>query len=305
MTITALPALLERLERPLLARWGAAQYSAACMAAAFLVWPIIEFIGASALASVHPMQLVWLRYAVHLGLLLALGAIRPDLVLLRTKHPFVQLGRSLLMLFMPLVWVMSAARMPMPSVMAIFWLNPLIAVVGATVLLREWPRRVDVALLGIGFIAVLLVLDPVVPTHLGGPTLALAMATCFGLYLVGTRWLRREPTSVNLFHSALGVFCALAPAMPFIWRWPSVRAWMAVLVVGALGLALLFFLDRALHHATVARIAPIGFLQPLFETLLFGSLFAGSGSRTVGLLTIACVVVLCVLGGRHATTKPS
>lgn len=110
---------------------------------------------------------------------------------------------------------------------------------------------------------------------------------------------------MNLFYSALGVFAALCPVMPFIWRWPPVSSLPVVALIGALGLVLLFLLDRALHHATVARTASLGFVQPASELLAFGSAAAVLAPRTsrAGLLIILCVVAVSVVSSHRGVTE--
>jgi hypothetical protein len=67
-------AMLDRLERRAVERWGGARTAAGLMVGAMLVWPVLEWLGGRALNAVHPLELVWLRYAVHLLLLLLFSA---------------------------------------------------------------------------------------------------------------------------------------------------------------------------------------------------------------------------------------
>ena len=68
-------------------------------------------------------------------------------------------------------------------------------------------------------------------------------------------------------------------AMPFIWRRPDPAAWGTALVIGLMGYALLWCLDRAVHHATVAVVAPLAFVQPVIETFWFHIAAGGTVSR--------------------------
>jgi drug/metabolite transporter (DMT)-like permease len=275
------------------------------MVAAMLVWPTIEGLGGRVMSAVPPLELVWLRYAVHLLLLLLFCSTGSRASLLKTQYPAVQVGRSLLMLGMPVFWLAAAARMPNASVMAIFWTTPLVGIVGASVLLRERPTTLEAVLAVAGLVGTLLVLRPTMPTELSGPLLALLMSGCYGLYLVGTCWLRREPTTVNLVYTALPVLLVLTPVMPFIWRWPPASALPFIVLIGALGLVLLFLIDRALHLASVARTAPLGFVQPVSESLVFGAVSGALATRMAGfgLLIVASVVVVCVLRGQRGSTE--
>lgn len=283
---------LVRAELALVLRYGANSVAVLAMAVAMLLWIVIEKSGGEVLAAVPPLELVWLRYLVHLALMLVFVAPRQPLQLFRTRYPALQIGRSVLMLGMPLFWIMAAIRMPMPTVMAIFWAVPLIAVVLAAVLMRERPSVVLGALIGLGYLGTLLMLRPGMPPGRGGPVFALAMAGCFALYLVGTRWLRREPTQVNLFHSALSVFVLLTPVMPYVWRWPTPQSLVPILVIGVLGYVVLWCLDRALHLAPVAAVAPVMFVQASIEMLWFGGIHSASSGLPLAGLLLVCVAVI-------------
>jgi drug/metabolite transporter (DMT)-like permease len=195
--------------------------------------------------------------------------------------------------------------MPNAAVMTVFWLNPLVAIALAFLLLGERPGVRDIILVVAGWAAIAMAFEPPRPSGLGGPAYAIAMTGCYSLYLVGTRWLRREPTAVNLFYSAFVVFLVLTPIMPFVWVTPPISALPRIVAIGALGLLLLFLIDRALHHATVARTAPAGFLQPAVELLLFGAASGALATNVAraGLLIALFVVSLCVLMGARTTTE--
>lgn len=286
---------LRRAELALVRRYGANVVAVLAMAVAMLLWIAIEKSGGDLLAEVPPLELVWLRYLVHLGLMLLFVAPRHPAQLFRTRYPLLQIGRSVLMLGMPLFWVMAAIRMPMPTVMAIFWAVPLIAVVLAAVLMRERPSLVLGGLVGLGYLGTFLMLRPPLPPGRGGPVFAVAMAGCFALYLVGTRWLRREPTQVNLFHSALSVFLLLTPVMPFVWRWPTSQSLAPIFMIGVLGYVVLWCLDRALHLATVAMVAPVMFLQASVEMIWLGGIHAGFDKLPLAGIVLVCVAVLGAL----------
>ncbi len=294
-------AALDRIKARALARWGPTRLALVLMTGAMLLWPLIEILGGGVLSSMHPLQLIWVRYGVHLAILLGLARLGTGIPLVRTAYPAVQVGRSLLMLGMPVFWLLAAGRMPMPTVMAFFWTTPIVAIVAAAVLLREFPTRREVVLVLVGFGGLLLVLRPSLSGGLGGPVYALGMSGCYAMYLVATRWLRREPTSVNLFQSALSVFVVLTLVMPRVWRTAPLSAWMIGALIGALGLVLLFLIDRALHHATVGRTAPLGFLQPTSESLLFGAAFGvfDSTRTRVGLAVCAVVMAICLAAQKH------
>ena len=290
----------DRLEFRLVEAIGAWRTGLLAMLAAMAGWTVIERVGGSVLTSVPALELIWLRYLVHLSfMLLVLSRGRPA-ARFRTNFPARQVGRSLLMLAMPLCWILAAARLPLPAVMTIFWATPILAVVGASLLLRERASVANVVLLALGYLGVIFVLYPGLPRGRFGILLAAGMSASFALYVVGTRWLRRESTPVNLFHSALSVFVVLTVVMPFVWRWPSSGAWGRVILIGLLGYFLLWSIDRAVHHATVAVVAPVMFIQPVIEAIWFDGAAGEHASRrsVLGILLVAGVVAASLVRQR-------
>ena len=299
LTATTLQGWIGSIESRLETRWGAKRISLAAMACAMLVWAMLEHVGGSAVSTIPPLELVWLRYFVHLAFMLLVVAPWTGTNLIRTRFPAVQIGRSLLMLGMPLCWILAAHRMAPSSLMTILWAAMLLATALAAVILREKPSPMAQLLLLVGFVGVLLVLHPALPTGRGGALLAAGMSTCFAVYLVGTRWLRQEPTQVNLFHSALSVFVVLSAVVPFIWQRPPLSAALPIVAIGLLGYVSLFLLDRALHLGAVAEAAPAAFLQPAIEAAWLG--WPLGRSEALGIAVIVMAALASALAGRPAT----
>jgi len=105
-------------------------------------------------------QLVWARFFFQFLLLLLL--IRPSrpLALFRTRKPWLQIARGVLMLVCSLLFVSAVSRIPIAAAAAIGMANPLIATLLAVPLLGEpiGIRRILAVI--VGFIGVLLILRP-------------------------------------------------------------------------------------------------------------------------------------------------
>lgn len=232
------------------------------MAAFAALWAAIEALGALVLHRYSPYQVVWVRYAVHLAVMLAVWGWRQPRSLVGTQRPAFQLARSLLMLGMPASWIIGMQSGMAPStLMCVFWLNPLLILLLAWIFLHERiAPRLWIATAGAACGAV--ILHP--PERLEAVpllVLPLAMALCFSLYVVMTRSLRTESTRTNLFYTALGVFLALTPAMPGLWVTPEPFDALVMCAIGVLGLAALYLIDRMAAAAPVSVSAPFAYLQ--------------------------------------------
>jgi drug/metabolite transporter (DMT)-like permease len=269
------------------------------MAGFVFLWTAVELLAASLLVKYSPYQVVWMRYGVHLvAMLLVFGWTQPA-SLWRTARPARQWLRSLLMLAMPASWIMGTQHGVQPdTLMAVFWTSPLLIMALAHLLLGErapWELWLAGALSCVG--ANLLFVRGPLPLSME-LLFPLGMALSFSLYVVMTRTLRHEPLRVNLFYTAVGVFVALSPAMPGLWRTPSTGDLLAMVGVGLLGWATLYALDRMAATAEVSQSAPVLSLQLVF--LLAAGWLAGqpaSGWRAVaGPAMILAVAILLWLG---------
>lgn len=253
-----------------------------------------ELLGAHLYVRYDLMQVVWCRYAAHLLLMIFVwGWWRPQL-LWRTRRPWFQLSRSMLMLVMPLSFAFAVGlRTAADVVWAVFWITPLLILALARALIGERAPAVWWLLAGASVVAAVVVLRPsleVTPAEFVWPTM---MALSFSLYVVMTRSLRGETFQANLFYSALGVFLLLTLWMPAVWITPPLHDIALLAGIGIIGFVGLLALDRAADRAPVSSWAPALHLQvaavAVFAWSIGGHTPAASG--IVGLLAIVAIAL--------------
>ncbi len=232
------------------------------MALAVTLWAALEALAATMVRRYSPYQVVWTRYAVHLGFMIAVWGWREPAKLWRTRRPVFQIARSFLMLGMPVSYVL-ARRLGVHSseLMSIFWLSPLLIIVIAAALLKEHVSAAQWLAAALGFAGVVFMLEP---GALPAWPLWLApfmMGLTFAAYVAMTRSLRSETTCANLFYTALGVFVLLSPFMPGVWVKPTLSDLAILIAVGLIGWVGLFVLDRMAAVAPVSVSAQFAFVQ--------------------------------------------
>lgn len=277
------------------------------MCLAGLLWAGLERFGTRVPFRYAPYQLVWVRYGSHLVVLFALaGRNRGVRQTVATRHPRIQIGRSLLMLVMPIAFVFAVRRGLSPNlVWAVTWLAVPVSVAGSAVILKE---RVSTGCWLATFAAlagVWLILGvPRVPLRFD-IVLPLIAALAYGLYVVLTRLLDHEGLATNLFHTAFWVFAVLTVCVPFVWLPLTVHALGAMVVIGLWGFVLLLILDRAVASAPVSLTAPFILTQGIWslaaDVVLKHSRpslleAAGAGAILVSCASVALREFLCLRG---------
>jgi drug/metabolite transporter (DMT)-like permease len=268
-----------------------------------LVWTLLEGAGVIALRGIGVWQTVWMRYSVHLLIVLAVwvrpGVPAPWQSTDRARH-FL---RSATMLVMPASFGLAIrGGFSADSVMSIFWSAPLMVLVFAALLGGERPSRLAWLAAALGWFAGWLYYgrSAMVP---GVIPFALMMAASFALYVVMTRGLRSEPVSANMFYTAVVPWLALTPLMISKWVTPSPVELLAVVFIGSAGWLALLALDAAAKAAPVSHTAP---LLPLHiaSTAALMQLIWPSASFTRVAASTAAVLATCVLAWR-AIPRPA
>lgn len=231
------------------------KYHAPLLFLAFTVfWTITE--ETALRVNVSAIQVVWTRYAIHVAAMILLFAPKHGMTLVRTPNLPRQVGRSLLMLAMPLCFIVAFSRMPLHNAMASLWFIPmLILIVDRLVIGERRGWKLPVTTL-VGFVGTMIIIQPSPPFGWNS-LIGIAGALCFAVYAIVTREMQEEPILPKLFHTAFWVVLALTPFVPFFWQPPSRKAMIAMSLVAIFGWITLFFLDRAVDAAPPAILAPL------------------------------------------------
>ena len=282
-------------------RLADARVAVALTCAFGLGWAIVEDVfGAHLHQTYDLMQIVWMRYAVHLLIVLNLwGWHRPSLIW-RTPRPVYHLLRSLMMLIMPLSFGLSlASGVPVSFTWAIFWLSPLMVICLAVAWQHERPSRVSWIGIVLGSFGVVAATAPTLPESPFAPFAPLLMALSFSVYVMMTQSLRTEHLEANLFYTAIGVFAVLTLFMPSVWITPSLHDLAMIVGIGTVGFVSLLLLDQAVRCAPVSVTSPALYFQIACVSVIV-MLTSGHRAPAHALIGILLIVAAAAL----AWTRP-
>ncbi|SDE60543.1 Threonine/homoserine efflux transporter RhtA [Paracoccus isoporae] len=186
--------------------------------------------------------------------------------------PFVL--RGALHIVAVILWFFAMTRIPIAEVTAIGFLNPIVATVGAAILLKEaisWRRGVAI---GVALIGALVVLRPGMRTLELGHLSQLTAALAFGLsYIVARKLAQRCSAQVVVAMMSVTVSIGLAPIALAVWVPPSLPQLGGLAMVAVFATAGHYTMTRAFAAAPMAVTQPVTFLQLIWASLLGVLLF--------------------------------
>jgi drug/metabolite transporter (DMT)-like permease len=227
------------------------------------------------------LQVVWARYAgaFLLAVILSNPLSRPALMV--TTRPWLQVGRSVLLLGSTLFNFLALRWLQLDEVMSILFSTPFLVAVLSGPMLGEWIGWRRWIAICVGFAGVLLVARPGFGGIHPAALLSLAAVVCYAVYIISTRVLSRTDSSeTTLFYSNLVGAVAMTAVVPFVWTTPDGMVVIALMVaMGALGSVGHYLLIIAHRLAPPAVLAPFMYTQLVWVIALGYLVFADLPTR--------------------------
>lgn len=217
-----------------------------------------------ALSGVPTAEVVFLRYAGHLVLVIALASAAGDPVW-RSAHPGTEALRGLVLLAATALNFVALNHLPLSTTGAVFFTAPLWICVLSVALLGErmGPRRWAAVLAG--FAGALVVTRPWSDALHWAVLLSIASAFGAALYMILTRRLagRDSPATQQFFTAAIATLGIAPLALPG-WVWPdSATGWGVFGLIGLIGWGAHQLAILAHRYAAASTLAPFYYVQIL------------------------------------------
>lgn len=228
-----------------------------------------------------PLLSVWARYAFSVVLVSVFLNPWTTPGLLRTRRPWLQAGRSVLLVLSTALNFFALQHLQLTESTAILFSTPLLVALIAGPMLGEWagPRRL--AAIAVGFLGVLVIARPGLGGMHPAALLSVAGAVCYALYGVSTRLLAAyDSSATTMFYSGLAGVALMTPVLPFVWTTPaSPLGWSLMVAVGAFGALGHWLLILAHARAPAGVLAPFIYTQILWMIVLGYLLFGDVPDR--------------------------
>ena len=212
--------------------------------------------------------------------------------LVRTRQPWLQALRGIALVVSTLFAILSVRFMSVGEFVAIVMLVPVIVTLISATLFRERVRPAQWLCLLVGFVGVMLIIEPAQPRFGWATAFPLGCVVASVAYqLTSSHLSRTEPASTVHFLSMWSgaiVACLLLP-----WGWSNVGSgflWLLMVAMGAIGAVSHFLLALAYQRAPATVVVPYMYSQVGFA-VLFGWLVFGELPGTLATAGIVLVIL--------------
>lgn len=209
---------------------------------------------------------------------------------LRTRHPWLHLGRSVLTFGFTACMFVAVNRMPLADVYAVSYLAPLlitvlsVPVLGEHVGVRRWVAIV------IGLIGILVILRPGGGILGIGAVIVLAGTMMYAVGILLTRLLSRtDGNGLLLLHYAVVATIGAGVVQPWVWVTPNLTDLMLMFAAGGLGAIGQLMVIQAFRLGEAGLVAPFQYTTILWG-LGFGWVFFGDQPDGVTLIGAGIVI---------------
>ncbi|OYU48545.1 MAG: hypothetical protein CFE31_08780 [Rhizobiales bacterium PAR1] len=235
--------------------------------------------------------LVWGRNGFQLAYLILLMPLLGARRMITTRHPVVHVFRGVLLITTTLSIVFALKTIPLAQAYSIGFSAPLIATVLAAIFLRERPSLQRWVLIIIGFVGVLVALQPGAPNAGAHLIFPLMLAISNGAFHVLSRSIAQEedPLAMNFF---VALTATLISSLSLPWTWSTMRLdeWGMLALASVFGTLAHLMLALAFRLAPTAVVSPMIYFQ-IVSASAVGYLAFGEVPTTATLLGAVIVIV--------------
>ena len=262
------------------------------MVATTLVFAVQDGLSRHLASEYNVLMVVMIRYWFFAAFVIAIarrkaGGIRAAA---KTSQPILQSVRGLLLAAEICVMVVAFTILGLVESHAVFTCYPLLVaalsgpVLGEKVGWRRW------AAIGVGFIGVLIILQPGMNVFDPAAAIPLLAAAMFVFYGLLTRYVAREDSTATSFFWT-GVIGSIAMTCAGVWFWEPMSStdWLFMGCLCITGVTGHWLLIKCYEVAEASAVQPFAYLQLVFAAIIGISLF-GETVRTNVAIGAALIV---------------
>lgn len=214
-------------------------------------------------------QMMWIRYGVFCVFAWLLVRRKGLRATARTRRPWLQGGRSILILVESAVFVLALAYLPLADTHALASTSPLIVIVFGVVFLGERAGPARWLAVAVGFLGTLLIVRPGLRAIDWPMLLPVIGAVMWAAYQVLVRLCTRTDSADTTFvWTAFAGLAATTLVGPWQWQWPDTIGWTLLIAIALLNALASYSLIRAFAVAEAGAVQPYSYTALVWVTIL-------------------------------------
>ncbi|WGH80440.1 DMT family transporter [Jannaschia sp. GRR-S6-38] len=266
---------------------------------------LAKALGTAALgAPLHPFQITFGRFLfAAIAVFATVAALRPTIGTAQWRW---HLGRVICGWGGVTLMFAAVATIPLAEATAISFLNPIVAMVLAVILMGESAGPVRWSAAAIAVAGAILLLRPGMGVVAPGALLALGAALALGAEVLFIKRLTRTegPLAILAFSNGIGLVLATLTALP-VWQPPTHPQWAAMVALGVLMACAQGCFVNSLRRAETSLVTPFSYLTlvfaGLYDLVIFGVLPDAVGWAGAALIVLGAGL----LAWREGRARPA
>lgn len=239
----------------------------------------------------HPTEVMFYRSFFCLILAVAFLAAKKRLPAIKEANKKNQLIRGVVGSCGMVLTFFGFSMLPLSEIQSILFAAPIFVAALSYPVLGEKVGKYRIGATLVGFIGVLIIVQPGVISSFAGGMVALGAAFFHAAIMLILRWLgRTEEPMITVFYFALISTVIMAPVMPFMASAMTAESLFYLIMLGISVFCLQSTLTKAYTYADATIIAPISYISLLWMILMDLSIW-GVAPKLPTLLGAAIIMI--------------
>ena len=227
------------------------------------------------LKNYHVMQVTFLRSGISLLIIGGAGYLARGKDGFKTQYWKWHILRTVLMTISSITFFVALSLIPLVNCMVIVFISPIIMTALSGPFLGEFVGKWRWSAVLIGFVGILLILQPTAGFIDLGTIYAFIAVVTYALFSLTSRKLANKETTYNLsFYMFIGPTLVGGVGSSISWVTPTAEAWILFIACGVLGGAGFIFFNLAYQKAEASLLASFEYTGLIWASIAGYYLFA-------------------------------
>ena len=216
--------------------------------------------------SLHPLQISAGRFGFAFLTLLIFFIIKR--YKFEKPHYILHFYRSVIGWIGVTCMFTAVTFIPVPDAISISFLNPVLAMFLALLILKERIGVLRWSAAGIALVGSIILLRPGFDSFQLGALIAFAAAFCLGIEVILIKKLSGMEDSLQILsiNNTIG-FAISVTAASFVWVYPSERQWIELVALGVIMVSAQALFIQAMRSSDASYVLPFSYLSLVFATI--------------------------------------